>query len=115
MKAGDEPPIGDFPLSTHPVRFLTTSGVAAALEDLTRDARRQLVLVTPYLKLSANFADRLADADARGVEITLVYGKDELAARQRRRSRPSTTSRSTTTSTSTRSATTTRAGSSSRR
>ena len=66
------------------MRFLTTSGVAAELEQLTRDARRQLVLVTPYLKLSTNFADRLADADARGVEITLVYGKDELAPAQRK-------------------------------
>ena len=67
-----------------PVRFLTTSGVAAALEDLTRDARRQLVLVTPYLQLSANFADRLADANARGVQITLLYGKDKLAPAQRK-------------------------------
>ena len=65
------------------MRFLTTSGVAADLEHLTRDAAEQLVLVTPYLKLSPNFADRLADADARGVAITLLYGKNELTSTQR--------------------------------
>ncbi len=65
------------------MRFLTTSGVAADLEHLTRDAQTSLVLVTPYLKLSPNFADRLADADARGVAITLLYGKDELTRTQK--------------------------------
>jgi phosphatidylserine/phosphatidylglycerophosphate/cardiolipin synthase-like enzyme len=63
-------------------KFLTTHAAAAEIEQIITTAREKLVLVCPYLRLSQLFADRLQDADRRGVRITLVYGKEELAPEQ---------------------------------
>ena len=60
-------------------RFLTTHGVAAQIEEVITQARERLVLVSPYLRLSAIFFERLQDAVRRGVTTTIVYGKSELA------------------------------------
>ena len=60
--------------------ILTTAGVGASIERIIRDARRQLVLVSPYLRLSRNVYERLRDADSRKVGIELVFGKKQLNA-----------------------------------
>jgi hypothetical protein len=58
--------------------FLTTFETTSELEKVIRGAQARLTLITPYLKLHQTILDRLKDADARGVEISLVYGKEEL-------------------------------------
>jgi len=58
--------------------FLTTSGISYQIEELIRSSKGELILVTPYLKLSQILFERLKDADKRGVTITLIYGKQEL-------------------------------------
>jgi hypothetical protein len=58
--------------------FVRTSAALSELEDLIDTAAEKLVLLSPYVRLSPMLRDRLHDADARGVEITLVYGKQEL-------------------------------------
>lgn len=58
--------------------FLTTSGTSHHIENIIIEAKRELILVSPYLQLSKNFFERLKDASARGVNIKIVYGKDEL-------------------------------------
>ena len=58
--------------------FLTTSGTAHHVENIIIDAKGNLTLVSPYLKLSKTLFERLKDASARGVKIKIVYGKDEL-------------------------------------
>lgn len=58
--------------------LLTTKGISSALEALIRKSNKELVLVSPYWQLSADLVKRLKDAGKRGVEITIVYGKNDL-------------------------------------
>ena len=65
-------------------QFLTTAGTSHIIEDIIIRAKSELVLITPYLKLSRILFERLTDANHRGVRIQLVYGKSELKANERR-------------------------------
>lgn len=58
--------------------FLTTRGTSHHIENIIMDARNKLILVSPYLQLSKTFFERLKDASKRGVQIKIIYGKDEL-------------------------------------
>ena len=49
--------------------FLTTNGTSSEIENIIIDAKKELTLVSPYLKLSKTFYERLRDADQRGVKI----------------------------------------------
>ncbi|MCC2548458.1 phospholipase D-like domain-containing protein [Hymenobacter sp. BT175] len=59
-------------------QFLTTSGTSHFIEEIIKKAKKELVLITPYLKLSRILSERLAEANQRGVHVKLVYGKSEL-------------------------------------
>lgn len=59
-------------------QFLTTNGISSHIEDILRKARKRIYLLSPFLDLSQNLLERLQDADLRGVEILIVYGKGEL-------------------------------------
>lgn len=59
-------------------QFLTTSGTSHLIEEVIIKAKTDLVLITPYLKLSRILFERLTEANQRGVRIRLVYGKSEL-------------------------------------
>ena len=61
--------------------FLTTKGIAAQIEGIIKKATKYLYIVTPYLKLSESFNDRLSDVP-ESVEVHMVYGKSELAPRE---------------------------------
>lgn len=63
--------------------FLTTSGTSHHIENIIMEAKAKLFLVSPYLKLSKTFYERLKDASGRGVAIKLIYGKDELKPNER--------------------------------
>ena len=58
--------------------FLTTKGTAYHLENIIKDAKKKLVLVSPYLQISQTFYERLKDASKKGVSTKIIYGKDEL-------------------------------------
>ncbi len=58
--------------------FLTTNGTSYHLEKIIIEARKKLTLISPYLKISQTLHERLKDCSARGVSITIIYGKDEL-------------------------------------
>jgi phosphatidylserine/phosphatidylglycerophosphate/cardiolipin synthase-like enzyme len=58
--------------------FLTTNGTSYRIETIIIEAKRKLVLVSPYLQLSKTFFERLKDAANRNVKINIIYGKDEL-------------------------------------
>jgi phosphatidylserine/phosphatidylglycerophosphate/cardiolipin synthase-like enzyme len=58
--------------------FLTTSGTSNWIEKIIIEAKEQLVLISPYLKFSKTFQERLNDTSKRGVNIVIIYGKDEL-------------------------------------
>jgi len=66
------------------VKFLTTLEASAKVEKIIRNAKEKLILITPFLKLSNLFLERLRDADNRGVRIKLVYGKKELDSEEYR-------------------------------
>lgn len=59
-------------------KFLTTKGMSAAIENIVKCAKAHLVLVTPYVQLSEDFRDRINEANNKGIQITLIYGKEEL-------------------------------------
>jgi hypothetical protein len=59
-------------------KFLTTVGNSFYIEQIILNAKNSLTLVTPYLKLSKNLIERIADAENRRVKITLIYGKSAL-------------------------------------
>jgi hypothetical protein len=63
--------------------FQTTSGTANCIEQIVLKATKKLVIVTPYLKLSKTFSERLMDASSKGVSIKLIYGKSELNEKQK--------------------------------
>lgn len=58
-------------------KFLTTLQTSAKIEKIIRQAKEELTLITPYLKLTQIFYDRLIEADNR-VNIKFIYGKEEL-------------------------------------
>ena len=58
--------------------FLTTLDTSSQIEKVIQQSQRRLTIITPYLKLNRIILDRLREADRRGIEIQLVYGKNEL-------------------------------------
>ena len=65
-------------------RFLTTKGALDAIERVVRTAENEVVLLTPFVQLSDTDQRRLKEADARGVEVTLVCRYDALKEEWRR-------------------------------
>ena len=63
--------------------IITAKAAAYHLESIIKTARERLVLVSPYLKVSDVFLQRLTEAARRNVRTTLVYGKDELTYAER--------------------------------
>lgn len=59
-------------------KFLTTSGVAYQVEHIIKGAKKKLVLISPYVQISKVLLERLKNASDKGVQIILIYGKDEL-------------------------------------
>jgi hypothetical protein len=58
--------------------FLTTNGIAHKIENIIQNAQSELILVSPYLKLTKTFYERLEDTSRKQIEINIIYGKDEL-------------------------------------
>ena len=59
-------------------KFLTTLETSAKIEKIIRQANKELTLITPYLKLTQIFHNRLVDAGSKNIKIKLIYGKEEL-------------------------------------
>ncbi len=62
--------------------FLTTSAITFQLEEIIKDAKEELVLISPYLKFNARIRDYLEDKIEDGkdnpkLRIRIVYGKKE--------------------------------------
>ena len=58
--------------------FLTTKKILGYLDDVIDRAKKELVLVSPFIKLSPDYKVRLRSASLRGVHITIIHGKDEM-------------------------------------
>lgn len=64
-------------------QFLTTKGISSKIEDIIRRSTKDVYLVSPYLKLSRTFFERLKDIEEKNVTIHIIYGKDDLNKNQK--------------------------------
>lgn len=64
-------------------KFLTTNGINYVVEEIIKNAKERLVLVSPYLKLNARIKELLADGYRPDVDIRIIYGKKELDGPER--------------------------------
>lgn len=60
------------------MRFLPTSGLVYEIDRTIASAQDFLLLVTPYVKLSQNFYERLQDATERGADVALICRFESL-------------------------------------
>ena len=60
-------------------KYLRTSSITAELENLIRDARKELYIISPYLKLSDQVKELLNDKEREKVDVRIIFGKQELA------------------------------------
>ncbi len=60
------------------MEFLTTKGIAASVEKIIRNASDFIVIVSPYVKIDKTYIDRLCEAEKNGVEIDIIFGKEDM-------------------------------------
>jgi phosphatidylserine/phosphatidylglycerophosphate/cardiolipin synthase-like enzyme len=59
-------------------KYLRTSAISANLEELIREAREKLYIISPYLKLSDSIKELLNDKEREKVDVRIIFGKQEL-------------------------------------
>lgn len=62
--------------------FLTTSGLGYSIEKIIKQARKRVIIISPFIQISRNYYERLMDAESRDVRVTIVFGKEELTTQQ---------------------------------
>ena len=62
-------------------KFLTTQGLSHSIEEIIDQAKKNIFLLSPYLKFSSTLYERLKHVK-KGVTINLIYGKEELNKRE---------------------------------
>jgi phosphatidylserine/phosphatidylglycerophosphate/cardiolipin synthase-like enzyme len=59
-------------------KFLNTSAINYFLEDLIKNAKDRLILISPFLKLNDSIKELLEDKNRLKIDVRIVYGKSEL-------------------------------------
>ena len=59
-------------------KFLNTSATNYFLEEMIKEARDRLILISPFLKLNDRMKELLADKNRLKIDVRIVYGKSEL-------------------------------------
>jgi phosphatidylserine/phosphatidylglycerophosphate/cardiolipin synthase-like enzyme len=59
-------------------KFLNTSGTTFYLEELIKNAKDRLILISPFLKLNDRIKELLTDKNRFKIDVRIVYGKSEL-------------------------------------
>lgn len=59
-------------------KFLSTRATSAQIEQIINDGKKYVVLVSPFLKLSASVVQIIIESAERGTRTIVVYGKDDL-------------------------------------
>lgn len=59
-------------------KFLTTTAITSELENIIKNATKELVLISPFVQINKILFERLQEASERGIEIILIYGKGDL-------------------------------------
>lgn len=60
-------------------KFINTSATNYFLEELIKEAREKLIIISPFLKFNDRIRELLEDKDRLKIDVRLVYGKSELA------------------------------------
>jgi len=60
-------------------KYLRTTSISAELVNLIKGARKELYLISPYLKLSDQVKELLNDKEREKVDVRIIFGKQELA------------------------------------
>ena len=55
--------------------FLTTNKSLSAIEEIITQAKRELVLISPFVQIPEKLFRKLKDTTEKGVRLILVYGK----------------------------------------
>ena len=59
-------------------KFLNTSATNYFLEELIKNVKDRLILISPFLKLNDRIKELLADKNRLKIDVRIVYGKSEL-------------------------------------
>ncbi|AFL72227.1 phospholipase D family protein [Thiocystis violascens] len=59
-------------------QFLNTSATNYFLEEMIKDAKDRLILISPFLRLNDRVKELLADKNRLKIDVRIVYGKSEL-------------------------------------
>jgi len=63
-------------------KFLGTTATNYHLEQLIKEARERLIIISPYLKFNERFKTLLEDKDRMKIDVRIIYGKSELAPKE---------------------------------
>lgn len=63
-------------------KFLNTSATNYYLEELIKQTRERLIIISPFLKFNERIKELLSDKDRMKIDVRLVYGKSELAPQE---------------------------------
>lgn len=63
-------------------KFLNTSATNYYLEEMIKQTRERLIIISPFLKFNDRIKELLADKDRLKIDVRLVYGKSELAPQE---------------------------------
>lgn len=63
-------------------KFLNTSATNYYLEELIKQTRERLIIISPFLKFNDRIKELLEDKDRMKIDIRLIYGKSELAPQE---------------------------------
>lgn len=63
-------------------KFLNTSATNYYLEELIKQTREWLIIISPFLKFNDRIKELLEDKDRMNIDVRLVYGKSELAPQE---------------------------------
>ena len=55
-------------------KFLNTSATNYFLEELIKDAKERLILISPFLKLNDRIKELLTDKNRLKIDVRIVYG-----------------------------------------
>lgn len=59
-------------------KYLRTSGISSGIDELIREAKDRVYIISPYLKLSDQIKELLQDKEREKVDVRLIFGKQEL-------------------------------------
>jgi len=63
-------------------KFLNTSATNYYLEEMIKQTRERLIIISPFLKFNDRIKELLTDKDRMKIDVRVVYGKNELAPQE---------------------------------